>query len=339
MAVADTINSIKENLTNAYTAIEEKGGTIPEHKNVANLAEAIQSITASGGETYETNSFGAIKYLDANNEEQVYIAKSFEELALNKSTQSAVVITLEDGTAIRNSQIIGYSFGKEAPTALPDYFLGYCQKLVEVLNLDTTFITTIGNYFMQYCTVFNQDLVFPSTLTTIGMSFLYNLNQMVGVVDLSNTAITEIPMRFFQTSQSVASSAGCASVLLPPNLTSIGYGFLYGNKNFDAPLTLPNTLTTIAGSFMYSASSFKQPLAIPASVQSIGSDFMGYANLFTGPLTINTTATPPTGNVLVTNGVDYPIYAQGVTVAGPGASLWRTSLPNSSTSPYRNLHT
>ena len=49
MAIADTINSMKTNITNAYNAIQTKGGTIPTNKNLANISTAINSIPAGGG--------------------------------------------------------------------------------------------------------------------------------------------------------------------------------------------------------------------------------------------------------------------------------------------------
>ena len=49
MAIADTINSMKTNITNAYNAIQTKGGTIPTNKNLANLSTAINSISTGGG--------------------------------------------------------------------------------------------------------------------------------------------------------------------------------------------------------------------------------------------------------------------------------------------------
>ena len=49
MAIADTINSMKTNITNAYNAIQTKGGTIPTNKNLTNLSTAINSIPAGGG--------------------------------------------------------------------------------------------------------------------------------------------------------------------------------------------------------------------------------------------------------------------------------------------------
>lgn len=44
MAVADTLNTLITDLTNAYTTLENKGADIPNNKNTNNLAEAIQSL-------------------------------------------------------------------------------------------------------------------------------------------------------------------------------------------------------------------------------------------------------------------------------------------------------
>lgn len=41
-----TIASMKQNLDGIYDSIEEKGGTIPEDKNLANLPAAILTIGA-----------------------------------------------------------------------------------------------------------------------------------------------------------------------------------------------------------------------------------------------------------------------------------------------------
>lgn len=54
MAIADTISSMKTNITNAYSAIQTKGGTIPTNKNLANLSTAINSISAGGIEEVST---------------------------------------------------------------------------------------------------------------------------------------------------------------------------------------------------------------------------------------------------------------------------------------------
>ena len=63
MAIVDTINSMKTNITNAYNAIQTKGGTVPTNKNLANLSTAINSISTggSGGGIEDVATVAALK--------------------------------------------------------------------------------------------------------------------------------------------------------------------------------------------------------------------------------------------------------------------------------------
>lgn len=49
MNTAEIINSIKEHVAAAYTAVTGKDGTIPGQKNLSNLAAAIESIQIGSG--------------------------------------------------------------------------------------------------------------------------------------------------------------------------------------------------------------------------------------------------------------------------------------------------
>ena len=61
MSITSEINRINTNIANAYTSISNKGGTLPETQNSANLADAIDSIsTGGGGSTGEKN----VKFYD-----------------------------------------------------------------------------------------------------------------------------------------------------------------------------------------------------------------------------------------------------------------------------------
>lgn len=44
MAIADKLTKLSTDITNAYDAIDDKGGTIPANKNTDNLENAIRSI-------------------------------------------------------------------------------------------------------------------------------------------------------------------------------------------------------------------------------------------------------------------------------------------------------
>lgn len=52
MSVQSEINRIKTNIAGAYSAVSEKGGTVPQTQNSSNLAEAIRSIPSGSSEIY-----------------------------------------------------------------------------------------------------------------------------------------------------------------------------------------------------------------------------------------------------------------------------------------------
>ena len=60
MSVNEKIKSIKTHLQEAYTAVEDKKGTIPANKNVENLAEAIRSVSAGIDTSDATASYSDI---------------------------------------------------------------------------------------------------------------------------------------------------------------------------------------------------------------------------------------------------------------------------------------
>lgn len=48
MSIESELNNLSTNISNAYNAVETKGGTIPTNKNMVNLPSAIESISAGG---------------------------------------------------------------------------------------------------------------------------------------------------------------------------------------------------------------------------------------------------------------------------------------------------
>ena len=56
MTIASEITKLNTNLTNAYTAVDGKGGTLPQAQNFDNLATAISSIPSGGTPTLITKS-------------------------------------------------------------------------------------------------------------------------------------------------------------------------------------------------------------------------------------------------------------------------------------------
>lgn len=51
MSITTAIQNAQEKIANSYSAVREKGGTVPETQNLANLPAAIRSISGSSGGT------------------------------------------------------------------------------------------------------------------------------------------------------------------------------------------------------------------------------------------------------------------------------------------------
>lgn len=68
MSLKDTVQSVADNLQAAYAAVQEKGGELPEHKNLQNLSEAILSISGGGGK----GNLGKLLALFRSNPEECY---------------------------------------------------------------------------------------------------------------------------------------------------------------------------------------------------------------------------------------------------------------------------
>lgn len=67
MSISSEITALSNNISSAYTAISNKGGTIPANKNTANLANAIASITTGGGGGVDISGFFGASVLATGN--------------------------------------------------------------------------------------------------------------------------------------------------------------------------------------------------------------------------------------------------------------------------------
>ena len=62
MAISDTITSMQNHLKSAYEKVSEKGGTVPSEKNMANLSEAIDSVSQQLDSILENTATNLISY-------------------------------------------------------------------------------------------------------------------------------------------------------------------------------------------------------------------------------------------------------------------------------------
>lgn len=310
MAISDTITSMQNNLSQAYVALETKNATIPEQKNLENLAETISTVKA--GITFnipyfDGGQYGTIAYLDENNDVQYYTAPT--ETSINISQGSAVVATLETGEQIKPNHVVGYSFGTDVynSVSLPMWFLNGYKQLRVLYGLETKNFTSIGSYFLSGCSSFDCPLTLPGTVTSIGGYFMTN-NIMF------NKPLT-----------------------LSSNLQTISNDFLNNCESFNQSLILPQSLTRIYDGFLWGCKAFNQPLTLPSGL-TLSGGFMQEIYDFTGPLNVGTVAPPEAkASTLATSSYGGPCYVQGITLTGANAAAWAERFPDSAATYYRKL--
>lgn len=273
MSVADKLNSVIDGLTEAYAAIEEKGGTVPEQKNFENLAIAIQSVpqgpvdpAADGGE------WGKIGYL-RDGEVQYYVATSSSDLTnLASSTKSRTFKTLEDGFAITSDNTVSYAMGSEQ-TSTADYFLSACDNLEKFFFSPKGKLSTIGQYFLRTCPNLNCPLTVPDSVTRINSYFLGSCTTFNSPVKLSSK-LTYLGSNFMAYCSSFNSK-----ITLRGDLTAINNMFLEHCTDFNQPLDFLKNLPlqTVGEGFLSYCTSFNQPVILPDSVLKVGYGGSGFS--------------------------------------------------------------
>ncbi len=226
MAIADTLNSIKKNLGNAYDALEAKGATIPESKNVESLANSIDSIVQGVDDGYAD--WGTLYYANQYDSNDILKLDLTSENQYSKLTHGNETVELAK-TSIDLSNVVGFRFGKMCTTTPSSTgFMIYAPKLQWVTGTEN--LTSVKDNFLTGCPQLNCDMDL-SNLETIAFYFLKDCTSFNGNITFKN-------------------------------LKTINTGFMSGCTSYNKPLTLPNTVTSVAPSFMYNCNQFIGPLTV-----------------------------------------------------------------------------
>lgn len=145
MSVQTQINRILGNVENAYTAVSEKGGTLPSSQNSNNLATAIMSIPSGGG--------GSLTTLTAT------ANGAYTPTGYDGYSSVTVAIPTYDGSIVISFSIAGVSYqGEEGMTwgewVASDYNTGN-------FTVNITYITynNLAHYFVAST---SSNPVYPS---------------------------------------------------------------------------------------------------------------------------------------------------------------------------------
>lgn len=188
MSIATELQDLNDNILDAYTAIGNKGGTVPAQKNTANLDTAIGSIPAAP-ETY-------------------------------------IPLEVESGILRKSGETSTWSAPNTA-TSIDKYGLAYAfYNCINLTSVDLSSITSIGDYGMQFAFGYCSDLssVDLRSVSSIGLGGLQTAFKdciSLTSVDLSNLAVVD-------SDGLVTAFRGCTSLTTMSfdNVSSIGpHGF------------------------------------------------------------------------------------------------------------------
>lgn len=258
-------------------------------------------------------------------------------LALQGIDTDNITVIPESTSQITITKVIGFNNISSGPANKPSYDVPYFDGgdygVVAYLDRD--------NNVAYYTATSANDLQLAAPNS--GASY-YTIKTLANGENITNnnivafswgSQITSIPnytllrCRLLQSVYGLESSA----------VTTIGSGFLRECASFNQPLALPDTVTTIGDNFLQGCSSFLQPLTIPATVRTISvSYFMNNCYSFIGPLTINSPASISADTFALATALSTaPMYTTGVTLQGLNASLWKSTLDDRTSSPFRKL--
>ena len=149
MSISSELNTLKTNISSAYTMIQNKGGTVPTNKNTQNLSSAINTIQ-TGGSTDEY--FGSIAAKSSNDTTLLYYMIKIPDLA---------------GT----------------PGSLQELFSN-AQNVTEIGNIDTSKVSSFSKTFFN-CRALNSVKQYNTSFAKLFSQCWYNCYALTTIPELN----------------------------------------------------------------------------------------------------------------------------------------------------------
>ena len=179
MAIADKLTKLSTDISNAYTAINNKGGTIPANKNTDNLASAIGSI--STGTTPTGTKQVSITQNGTTTEDVTDYASA--EISVNVPQPSGTKQISITANGTTTEDVANYS-DVEITTNVPMPSGDIWEKHeIDFTLASSTDYTTIMGMYVKECANY---IIYPTVssntaLNTIVASDCYNTSKYLGI--------------------------------------------------------------------------------------------------------------------------------------------------------------
>lgn len=363
MSIADQLNKMIPELEEAYTAIEEMGGTLPEQKNYKNLRVAIESIPSGAPNAYVfiydpnkpeevdytddaqdvINIMNGSGYLPNNGYTHIKFTPRCQELnitSIGSNVKLCPNIEVVEGlenftkvTSIGSWFLSGTGSAQNTTlrevTALPPNVKTIASIFcyLDNFNSPVTFpdtVTAINTGAFVYCKAFNSPIHFSTAMTYLGSS-LYNLDSFNQPIELPES------LTYLGANSISHLPVFDQPITLPSKLTTVRQNFLYDCAKMNSKVTLPPNLTEIEYGSFRQMSLFNKEIAIPDTLTTIGANvFSGVYNFTEGLLVGTAKPTFETENAFIGQETSRN-YTQGVNIhCGDTDTLthWKAQLPN-----------
>ena len=185
MAISNELNTLKANISRAYTMIQNKGGTIPTNKNTQNLSSAISTIQGGGsGTDYFVDS------IPSNNYKAIKLIKSIPPITVGNNVTSMQEL-FSNCSSLNTISLLDTS----NVTNMNSMFKT-CTSLTTIPLLDTSKVTNLINMFSDCTALTTIPALNTSSATTMSAMFR-NCTSLTTVPLLDTSKVTNMQEMFF----------------------------------------------------------------------------------------------------------------------------------------------
>jgi hypothetical protein len=250
MATSDIINSIKTNLTNAYTKLNDKGATIPTNKNIENLASTIETVTGGGSATLQTKEIT----ITENGTQSVTPDEGYdglEQVDITTNVPTGGGDIPEKGFVVNNWDSDGFPtdisiYGLQT---IPAYYV--CGERGSMRYVTNITLPNIDNLIINnYCfyNSVNLKTLNNSNKISIVKEGAFRFCNKLEAIDLSNISQTILYVYTFSENYALK------SVILPSNKINKISSYCFNSCKILETIALSDTLLTIGEGIMYAGS-------------------------------------------------------------------------------------
>ena len=184
MAISNELNTLKANISRAYTMVQNKGGTIPTNKNTQNLSSAISTIQGGGsGTDYFVDS------ISSNNYKAIKLIKSIPPITVGNNVTSMQEL-FSNCSSLNTISLLDTS----KVTNMTGMFKT-CTSLTTVPLLDTSKVTKMQEMFLECSSLTTIPLLDTSSVTNM-QSMFSGCTALTTIPALNTSKVTNMQEMF-----------------------------------------------------------------------------------------------------------------------------------------------